>query len=290
MNRKGIILAGGTGSRLYPLTVSMSKQIMPVYDKPLIYYPLTTLMLSNIRDIMIISTPRDLSQFEDLLGTGNDWGLNIQYAIQPKPEGIAQAFLIAADYIAGDTVALILGDNIFYGDDLTKTLRSVNKSENPATVFAYPVVDPENYGVLEFDEFGRILSIEEKPNDPRSKYAVTGLYFYENDVIDIARSITPSGRGELEITAVNEEYLKRGLLKAEIFGRGMAWLDTGTHSSLLEAAQFIRTLEQRQGLKIGCPEEIAWRNKWISDTQLEKIGNNLKGSPYGLYLLSLLER
>lgn len=289
MNRKGIVLAGGSGSRLSPITDSLSKQLLPVYDKPLIYYPLSTLMLAGIVEILIISTERDQHLFHELLGDGSSWGININYAIQSEPNGIAEAFLIGEEFIGEDKVALILGDNIFYGDDLVHHLTTVNSSYKTNTIFAYPVSDPERYGVVSFDNDDRVTSIEEKPKNPRSRFAVTGLYFYDNDVIELAKSINPSERGELEITSINQEYLKKNSLKVEVFGRGMAWLDTGTTESLLEASQFIATLEKRQGFKIGCPEEIAWRKGWINNKGLYDLGMKYSKSPYGNYLLSLLE-
>ena len=289
MNRKGIVLAGGAGSRMHPITNAISKQLIPVYDKPLVYYPISTLMLAGIKDILVITTEKDEILFKNLLGNGSEWGIKIQYKTQSKPNGIAEAFIIGEEFIGSDPVALILGDNIFYGDDLVHHLTSLNDKEELNTVFAYPVSDPERYGVVSFDDDGKVSSIEEKPKNPKSRYAVTGLYFYNNEVINIAKSIKPSHRGELEITSINQEYLKKNSLKVEIFGRGMAWLDTGTHDSLLEASQFIATLEKRQGFKIGCPEEIAWRKGWISDKALNNIGNSTKKSPYGQYLLSLLD-
>ena len=288
MTRKGILLAGGAGTRLHPVTLAVSKQLIPVYDKPMIYYPLSTLMLAGIRDVLLISTPQDTPRFEQLLGDGTAWGMNIQYAVQPNPDGIAQAFLIGADFIGSDYATLILGDNIFYGDELTSQLRAASATQQGATVFAYPVHDPERYGVVEFDQEGRAQSIEEKPCQPKSRYAVTGLYFYDANVVDIARSVKPSARGELEITDVNRFYLQQGQLKVEVMGRGMAWLDTGTHDSLLEAGQFVATLEKRQGLKVACPEEIAWRSGWLSDAQLESLAVQLGKSGYGNYLQSLL--
>jgi glucose-1-phosphate thymidylyltransferase len=288
MSRKGIILAGGSGTRLYPVTQVVSKQLLPVYDKPMIYYPLSTLMLSGIRDMLLISTPEDTPRFAQLLGDGSRWGLNLTYAVQPSPDGLAQAFLIGRDFVGRDAAALVLGDNIFYGHDLQLQLQRANAQAQGATVFAYPVADPERYGVAEFDASGRVVSLEEKPAQPKSRYAVTGLYFYDNRVLDVASSLRPSTRGELEITDVNRAYLERGELSCEVMGRGMAWLDTGTHESLLEASQYIETIERRQGLKIACPEEIAFRLGYIDAAALETLGNALAKNGYGKYLLGLL--
>jgi len=286
--RKGIILAGGSGTRLYPVTQVVSKQLLPVYDKPMIYYPLSTLLLAGIRDILLISTPDDTPRFARLLGDGARWGIRLSYAVQAAPEGLAQAFVIARDFVARDDSALVLGDNIFYGHELQPLLKRATARSSGATVFAYPVADPERYGVAEFDGGGRVLSLEEKPKQAKSRYAVTGLYFYDNQVLDIAASLKPSVRGELEITDVNRTYLDRGELAVEVMGRGMAWLDTGTHETLLEAAQYIETIERRQGLKIACPEEIAYRQGYIDAAALEKLGEAMAKNAYGQYLLSLL--
>jgi len=286
--RKGIVLAGGSGSRLYPLTYGVSKQLMPVYDKPLIYYPLSVLMLAGIRSILVITTPEDRCAFERVLGDGSQWGLELHFAVQPKPEGLAQAFIIGEKFIGRDPVTLILGDNIFYAQGLAKRLLTLTEHEKGATVFAYSVRDPERYGVVDFDQQGKVVGIEEKPERPRSSYAVTGLYFYDNDVVDISRQVKPSARGELEITDVNNAYIQRGSLNVELLGRGAAWLDTGTHQSLLDAANFIKVIEERQGLKISCPEEIAYRMGYIDTKQLQRLAEPLKTNEYGQYLLNLI--
>lgn len=287
--RKGIILAGGSGTRLHPATLAISKQLLPVYDKPMIYYPLSTLMLAGIRDILIISTPQDTPRFEQLLGDGSQWGLNLQYAVQPSPDGLAQAFLIGEQFLNGAPSALVLGDNIFYGHDFQGLLEEASAQVHGSTVFAYHVQDPERYGVAEFDAAGKVLSLEEKPVKPKSNYAVTGLYFYDSQVVELAKSLQPSPRGELEITDLNKLYLEKGQLNVQLMGRGYAWLDTGTHDSLLEAGQFIATLEQRQGLKVACPEEIAYRAGWIDTAQVEKLAQPLLKNGYGQYLMQLLK-
>ena len=288
-SRKGIILAGGSGTRLYPATQTVSKQLLPVYDKPMVYYPLSALMLAGIRDVLIISTPQDTPRFQQLLGDGAKWGMSFQYVVQPRPEGIAQAFVLGADFIGSQRCALVLGDNIFYGHNLSQILQAAAQRERGATVFAYRVQDPERYGVIEIDAEGSALSLEEKPTQPKSRYAVTGLYFYDEQVVDLTRTLQPSARGELEITDLNRLYLERGQLHAEIMGRGMAWLDTGTHDSLLEASSFIQTIEKRQGLKVACPEEIAFRAGYIDAAQLQRLAAALVNSGYGAYLRDLLE-
>ena len=289
MTHKGIILAGGTGTRLHPVTQAVCKQLLPIYDKPMVFYPLTTLMLAGIREVLLITTPNDQKAFELLLGDGSNLGMVIKYEQQPKPEGLAQAFLIAEDFLGGSSPALILGDNLFHGHDLVPQLLASNREQSCATVFAYPVRDPQRYGVVEFSGNGKVLSIEEKPKDPKSGYAITGLYFYDSTVVERARKVKPSSRGELEITDVNSQYLKDGQLRVELMGRGMTWLDTGTCDSLHEAAAYIRTLEHRQGLKVGCPEEVAWRQGWITSDQLAKLAAPLKKSGYGDYLLNILQ-
>lgn len=288
MTRRGIILAGGAGTRLHPATLTVSKQLLPVYDKPMIYYPLSTLMSGGMREVLVISTPEDLPRFRTLLGDGRQWGMELSYVVQPSPDGLAQAFILGADFVNGGPSALILGDNIFFGHDLAKLLGGADRRESGSTVFAYHVHDPERYGVVEFDHAGAAISIEEKPKVPKSNYAVTGLYFYDAEVVELARGLKPSPRGELEITDLNRLYLERGALSVQRMGRGFAWLDTGTHDSLLEAGQFIATLEKRQGFKVACPEEIAWRNGWINDEALARLAEPLKKSGYGMYLTALL--
>ena len=288
MKRKGIILAGGSGTRLYPVTQVVSKQLLPIYDKPMVYYPLSTLMLAGIQDILIISTPHDMPQFQELLGDGRKWGLSLSYAVQPSPDGLAQAYLIGKDFVGNDDSALILGDNIFYGPDLSLSLQRAHQRSAGATVFAYPVHDPERYGVAEFDAAGKVISLEEKPAKPKSRYAVTGIYFYDNQVCDLAKALKPSARGELEITDLNRLYLQQGSITCEVMGRGMAWLDTGTHESLLEASQYIATIERRQGLKVACPEEIAYRRGWISAADIEALAKPMLKNGYGQYLMQML--
>jgi len=289
MKRKGIILAGGSGTRLHPATLAISKQLLPVYDKPMVYYPLSTLMLAGIREILIISTPQDIPRYQQLLGDGSQWGLSLSYVVQPSPDGLAQAFILGEEFIGDDHCALVLGDNIFFGHDFRQLLANASHKESGATVFAYHVHDPERYGVAEFDASGKVLSLEEKPKQPKSNYAITGLYFYDNQVVKLAKQIKPSARGELEITDLNQLYLNQGQLSVELMGRGYAWLDTGTHDSLLEASQFIATVEKRQGLKVACPEEIAFHNKWINAEQLAELAKPLAKNGYGQYLLNLLK-
>ena len=288
-NRKGIILAGGSGTRLYPLTLAISKQIMPVYDKPMIYYPLSILMQADIREVLIITTPRDLETFKSLLGDGSQWGMKFEYKVQEKPNGLAEAFIIGEDFIGQDNVAMILGDNMFYGEHLAQKLKEANERENEATIFGYYVKDPRAYGVVEIDENGKAVSIEEKPANPKSNYAVPGLYFYTNEVIEIAKNVKPSARGELEITSINEEYMKRGQLKVEKLGRGMTWFDTGTHDALIETASFVQTIEKRQGLQVCCPEEIAYQKGWITAEQLSKLADKYMKTDYGKYLKELVK-